>query len=194
MTDDMYLRVDIPLDIRLLLQIAIGSGRLCRALVASDSAVAVNVLVFFVPAVITVGLLVTNVVREKTVTAIPRTQLQLDSETEQTSRLPLTLLALGTLTSCLTPFPAFVINTTRASGGCAFAECLRWAIPLTTISEWVLFAKAGLVPLVWLQAPDFKMALLGAFHHFRRVPTSDTRDLVDAEVRDEVDDAPFSDM
>ena len=68
-------------------------------------------------------------------------------------------------------------------------------MPLSTVAEWLLFAKAGVLPFVWLLSPDFKVALLGAFHHFRRVPTSDTRDLVENEVGGgESDDTPFSEM
>ncbi|KAK7503467.1 hypothetical protein BaRGS_00005388 [Batillaria attramentaria] len=174
-------------------KISIGTGRLCRALVASDSAVMVNVLVFFLPAIVTLLVWAANLVREKTSQPIPRTQLQLDTETEQNSRASLTLLSASTLLSCLLPFPAFVITTTLATGGCSSAQCLHWVVPMSTVAEWVLFAKAGLLPIVWILSDDYKMALLGAIHHFRRVPTNDTRDLVDAEVRGE-DDTPFSEI
>lgn len=179
----------------LLFQIAISKDNLCRALVASDGAIVTNILVFFVPAVVTLVLWMANVVREKIATPIPSAQLQLECETEPNSRAPLHVLSVATLTSCLMPLPAFVITTTLASGGCATVPCLHWVVPLSTVAEWVLFAKAGFLPLIWLLSPDFKMAILGAFHHFRRVPTSDTRDLVDNEMREgETDDTPFSEM
>ncbi|XP_076448479.1 uncharacterized protein LOC143285138 [Babylonia areolata] len=178
-------------------RIAISKDHLCRALVASDGAIATNALVFFAPASLTLLLWLLNVLREKTSRPIPRSQLQLDCETEQNLRAPLPVLSAVTLTSCLLPLPAFLITTTLAAGGCASATCLRWAVPLSTLAEWVLFSKAGVLPLVWLLSPDFKGALLGAFHHFRRVPTSDTRDLVESEAGAhgaEGDDTPFSEM
>ena len=176
-------------------QIAISKDQLCRALVASDGAFVTNILVFFLPAGVTLLLWLANVVREKTSQPIPRTQLQLDCETEQNSRSPVRVLSAATLTSCLMPLPAFVITTILAWGGCSSPGCLHRVVPLSTVAEWLLFAKAGVLPFVWLLSPDFKMALLGAFHHFRRVPTSDTRDLVENEVGGgESDDTPFSEM
>lgn len=174
-------------------KISIGTARLCRALVASDSAVMVNVLVFFLPVTITLLMWAANVVREKTSQPIPTTQLQLDTETEQNSRASLSLLTGSTLLSCLLPFPAFVLTTSLATGSCSSFQCLRYVVPMSTVAEWLLFAKAGLLPMIWIASTDYKMALLGAIHHFRRVPTNDTRGLVDAEARGE-DDTPFSDM
>ncbi|KAL8581981.1 hypothetical protein ACOMHN_027962 [Nucella lapillus] len=178
-------------------RIAISRDHLCRALVASDGAIATNIMVFFAPACLTLLLWVLNLLREKTSTPIPRSQLQLDCETEQTLKAPLFVLSAATFTTCLLPFPAFLITTTLAAGGCASAPCLHWVVPLSTVAEWVLFAKAGVNPLLWLLlSPDFKGVLLGAFHHFRRVPTSDTRDLVESEAQGgaENDDTPFSEM
>ena len=130
---------------------------------------------------------------EKTTQAPPTIQLHLETDTERCAALPLSLLALVTTLTSLLPLPAFLITTVMASGACATLSCPSWLLPLGTIFDWVLFAKSGLVPVVLFLAPDFRSAARGALHHFRRIPTSDTRDLV-ASMADEEDDSPFSSM
>ncbi|GFS00131.1 hypothetical protein ElyMa_002808100 [Elysia marginata] len=174
-------------------QIAIAPGVTCRALVASQGAVVINILVYFLPACISLLLLVGVTVWEKTTKAPPTIQLRLETDTERCSDLPLSVLACITLLTSLFPFPAFLLTTLMASESCASVACPSWLLPLGAISDWLLFAKSGLVPVLLFMAPEFRSAARGAWHHFRRIPASDNRDLV-TSMADEEDDAPFSSM
>ncbi|XP_035824960.1 uncharacterized protein LOC101853689 [Aplysia californica] len=173
--------------------IAIAQGVVCRALVATEGGIVINVLVFFLPAALAMLVLLANVIREKTALATPNVQLRLESDTEQCTALPISVLSLITIFTCLLPLPAFLITTAMAGGACSDVTCLAWLLPLGTVADWVLFAKSGLVPVALFLAPDFRSAMMGALHHFRRLPTSDTRDLV-ANMDDPEDDTPFSTM
>ncbi|RUS71739.1 hypothetical protein EGW08_020504 [Elysia chlorotica] len=173
--------------------IAIAPGVTCRALVASQGAVVINVLVYFLPASLSLLLLLAVVIWEKTTQAPPTIQLRLETDTERCASLPLPVLALVTTLTSVLPLPAFLITTFMASGACASVSCPAWLLPLGTVSDWVLFAKSGLVPIMFFLAPDFRSAAQGALYHFRRIPTSDTRDLV-TSMADEEDDTPFSSM
>ncbi|XP_055883977.1 uncharacterized protein LOC106079919 isoform X1 [Biomphalaria glabrata] len=171
--------------------IAIAPGVVCKALVATHGAIIINVLVYFLPASMCLLLLLLVAIREKTLISTPSVQLTLEANTEQCTPIPLHLLSLLTILTSLLPLPAFLITTAMARGVCSSVECLAWLLPLGTVAEWVLFAKSGLVPLVIFMAPDFRAAIVGALHHFRRVPTSDTRDLV-TNIEDPEEDGPFS--
>ncbi|KAK3795548.1 hypothetical protein RRG08_016323 [Elysia crispata] len=173
--------------------IAIAPGVTCRALVASQGAVVINILVYFLPASLSLLLLLVITVWEKTTQAPPTIQLRLESDTERCAALPLSVLALVTTLTSLLPLPAFLITTFMASGACSSVSCPAWLLPLGTISDWVLFAKSGLVPILLFLARDFRSAAKGALYHFRRIPASDTRDLV-TSMADEEDDTPFSNM
>lgn len=173
--------------------IAIGPGVVCKALVATQGAVIINFLVYFLPAAICLLLLLVVAIREKTMMTTPSVQLNLETNTEQCTDLPLNVLALLTVLTSLLPLPAFLITTVMARGACSSVTCLAWLLPLGTVSDWILFAKSGVAPVVVFMAPDFRTAVMGALHHFRRVPTSDTRDLV-ANIEDPEDDTPFSSM
>ncbi|GFO33965.1 hypothetical protein PoB_006047000 [Plakobranchus ocellatus] len=173
--------------------IAIAPSVICRALVASEGAVVINILVYFLPAGLSLILILIVMILEKTTLAPPTIQLRLETDTERCASLPLSVLSLVTIFTSLLPLPAFLITTSMASGACAHVSCPNWLLPLGTISDWILFAKPGIVPVVLFLAPDFRSAAKGALHHFRSVPTSDTRDLVN-NMADEEDDTPFSSM
>lgn len=130
-------------------------------------------------------------IREKTSLTTPNVQLRLESDTEQCTDLPISVLSLVTVLTSLLPLPAFLVTSAMVGGMCSSISCLTWLLPLGTISDWLLFAKSGLVPVVLFMAPDFRSAAVGALHHFRRLPTSDTRDLV-GNMDDPEDDTPFS--
>ncbi|BFZ08331.1 hypothetical protein BsWGS_11370 [Bradybaena similaris] len=171
--------------------IAIAPKVICKALVASEGAIVINVLVYFLPASLSMILLLANAIREKTSLTTPNVQLRLENDTEQCTALPLSVLSLVTVLTSLLPLPAFLITSAMAGGVCSTAPCLAWLLPLGTVADWLLFAKSGLIPLALFMAPDFRLAAAGALHHFRRLPTSDTRDLV-TNMDDPEDDTPFS--
>ncbi|XP_059167779.1 uncharacterized protein LOC131949812 [Physella acuta] len=173
--------------------IAIAPQVICKALVATKGAVIINVLVYFLPAGLSLLLLLAVAIREKTMMTTPTVQLHLEVNTEQCTDLPLHVLTLITVLTTILPLPAFLISTVMARGACSSVDCIAWLLPLGTVSDWLLFAKSGVVPVAIFMAPDFRSAVIGALHHFRRVPTSDTRDLV-SNIEDPEDDTPFSNI
>ncbi|XP_046354880.2 D(1)-like dopamine receptor [Haliotis cracherodii] len=157
----------------------------CHADISYTGALASSLLGFFVPAVLTVIFLVIIIIKEK---FSHPTHHELNRIEDKVFSLKV-LCGANAITLVMS-LPCFVLIVGLSLGSCGSLECIHWILPVTTVFEWLLFAKSGIQPAIWLINPDYKTAMLPVVRFIRRQPGMDTTELVEADDNSDEDEPP----
>ena len=150
------------------IKVLIETKAICLSSMEYLGAVATAMMVYFAPAAVTVILYVTLIgLRAYRPSPIPHHEL---NNPEPPPVISLTVLGIANVVSLVMPLPYFSTLVSVSLGSCVSFTCMSWILPVMTIFEWLLFAKSGIQPCMWLLNSQFMDAIFPILRNFRSRP------------------------